>query len=88
DLALALLEDDLGHREAMRVARRLVVFLKRPGGQAQFSVPLTLQSEEDQVSENLSAWIQDNLQRDLRVEVLAEQAGMSPRTFARAFRQK
>ncbi len=88
DLALALLEDDLGHREAMRVARRLVVFLKRPGGQAQFSVPLTLQSEEDQVFENLSAWIQDNLKRDLRVEVLAEQAGMSPRTFARAFRQK
>ena len=54
DLALSLLEDDLGHREAMRIARRLVVFLKRPGGQAQFSVPLSLQSSEDSAFENIS----------------------------------
>jgi transcriptional regulator GlxA family with amidase domain len=88
DLALTLLEDDLGHREAMRIARRLVVFLKRPGGQAQFSVPLTLQSSEDSALENISTWMQDNLRRDLRVESLAERVGMSPRTFARVFRQK
>ena len=88
DLALTLLEDDLGHREAMRIARRLVVFLKRPGGQAQFSVPLSLQSSEDRAFENISTWMQDNLGRDLRVESLAERAGMSPRTFARVFRQK
>jgi len=88
DLALTLLEDDLGHREAMRIARRLVVFLKRPGGQAQFSVPLSLQSSEDRAFESISTWIQDNLGRDLRVEDLAEKAGMSPRTFARVFRQK
>lgn len=88
DLALALLESDLGHREAMRVARRLVVFLKRPGGQAQFSVPLAIQSREDELFEGLSAWIQNNLEKDLRVEVLAEKAGMSPRTFARAFSDK
>jgi len=79
DLALTLLEDDLGHREAMRIARRLVVFLKRPGGQAQFSVPLSLQSSEDTAFENISSWMQDNLRRDLRVESLAERAGMSPR---------
>ena len=77
-----------GHREAMRIARRLVVFLKRPGGQAQFSVPLSLQSSEDRAFENISTWMQDNLGRDLRVESLAERAGMSPRTFARVFRQK
>jgi transcriptional regulator GlxA family with amidase domain len=88
DLALTLLEDDLGHREAMRIARRLVVFLKRPGGQAQFSVPLSLQSSEDRAFENISTWMQNNLGRDLRVESLAERAGMSPRTFARVFRQK
>jgi len=88
DLALTLLEDDLGHREAMRIARRLVVFLKRPGGQAQFSVPLSLQSSEDRAFENISTWMQNNLGHDLRVESLAERAGMSPRTFARVFRQK
>ncbi|AMA61100.1 GlxA family transcriptional regulator [Bradyrhizobium sp. CCGE-LA001] len=88
DLALTLLEDDLGHREAMRIARRLVVFLKRPGGQAQFSVPLSLQASDDRAFEKISNWMQDNLGGDLRVEKLAERAGMSPRTFARVFRQK
>jgi len=88
DLALTLIEEDVGHREAMRVARRMVVFLKRPGGQAQFSVPLLVQSSEDKVFEEMSTWIQDNLRRDLRVERLAEKAGMTPRTFARVFRQK
>jgi transcriptional regulator GlxA family with amidase domain len=88
DLALTLLEDDLGHREAMRIARRLVVFLKRPGGQAQFSVPLSMQASEDRAFEKISSWMQDNLGGDLRVENLAERAGMSPRTFARVFRQK
>jgi len=88
DLALTLLEDDLGHREAMRVARRLVVFLKRPGGQAQFSVPLSVQTSDHRAFEEISAWIQDNLGEDLRVERLAEQAKMSPRTFARMFRKR
>ncbi|WP_035967084.1 GlxA family transcriptional regulator [Bradyrhizobium sp. YR681] len=88
DLALRLIEEDVGHREAMRVARRMVVFLKRPGGQAQFSAPLRVQSSEGRVFEEISAWIQGNLRRDLRVERLAEKAGMTPRTFARVFRQK
>jgi transcriptional regulator GlxA family with amidase domain len=74
DLALSLLENDAGHREAMRVAQRLVVFLKRPGGQAQFSVPLLFQSSEDNMFEEISSWIQDNLRGDLRVECLAEKA--------------
>jgi transcriptional regulator GlxA family with amidase domain len=88
DLALALLEEDEGHREAMRVARRLVVFLKRPGGQAQFSGPLTLQGEDDGTFASLFTWIQDNLTEDLKVEALADRCGMTPRTFARLFREK
>jgi len=88
DLALTLVEDDLGHREAMRVARRLVVFLKRPGGQAQFSTPLSVQSSDHPAFEEITAWIQDNLGEDLRVERLAEQAKMSPRTFARMFQKR
>ena len=68
----------------MRIARRLVVFLKRPGGQAQFSVPLTLQSSEDSAFENISTWMQDNLRRDLRVESLAERVGIAP-AHSRAF---
>ena len=85
DLALALVEADRGHREAMRVARRLVVFLKRPGGQAQFSVPLTLQAGEEAAFEELHGWIQDNLARDLTVQSLADHVGMSARTFARRY---
>jgi transcriptional regulator GlxA family with amidase domain len=88
DLALALLEEDEGHREAMRVARRLVVFLKRPGGQAQFSGPLALQDEDDGTFASLFTWIQDNLTEDLKVEALADRCGMTPRTFARLFREK
>jgi transcriptional regulator GlxA family with amidase domain len=85
DLALTLVEADRGHREAMRVARRLVVFLKRPGGQAQFSVPLSLQAGEDSGFEQLHGWMQDNLTLDLKVETLAEHMGMSARTFARKY---
>jgi transcriptional regulator GlxA family with amidase domain len=85
DLALTLVEADRGHREAMRVARRLVVFLKRPGGQAQFSVPLSLQDGEDGAFEDLHGWMQDNLALDLKVETLAEHMGMSARTFARRY---
>ncbi|WP_127088245.1 GlxA family transcriptional regulator [Aquabacter cavernae] len=85
DLALALIEDDRGHGEAIRVAKRLVVFLKRAGGQTQFSVPLALQEADDAGFEGLHRWISDHLMEDLRVEVLAERASMSPRTFARLY---
>jgi transcriptional regulator GlxA family with amidase domain len=85
DLALALIEDDRGHAEAIRVAKRLVVFLKRAGGQTQFSVPLALQEADDGDFEALHRWIGDHLADDLRVETLAERASMSPRTFARLY---
>ncbi len=93
DLALALIEDDLGRKIAMQVARHLVVFLKRPGGQSQFSVALEAQAAAaDGNAPNhfapLHGWIADHLTGDLRVERLAEQAGMSPRTFARIYTAK
>jgi len=82
DLALAMIEEDFGHVTALDIARRLVVFLKRPGGQSQFSTVLAAQSSdvEGRFSE-LHAWIIENIASDLRVETLAEKAGMSPRTF-------
>src|SRR5574341_1666878 len=85
DMALALVEEDLGHWTAMQVARDLVVFLKRPGGQSQYSVPLALQGVRDHRFSALHAWMAANLEQDLRVERLAAQAHMSPRTFARAY---
>lgn len=85
DLALALIEDDRGHAEAIRVAKRLVVFLKRSGGQTQFSVPLALQEADDGGFEALHSWISDHLDQDLRVETLAQRVSMSPRTFARLY---
>ena len=86
DLALALVEADLGHATAMEVARRLVVFLKRPGGQAQFSATLAAQAAGGAGRfDRLHAWIADNLASDLRIERLAEAAGMSLRSFVRAY---
>lgn len=85
DLSLALIEDDLGHAAAMQAARRMVVFLKRPGGQSQFSAPLAAQSEGAQRFADLHAWISAHLADDLRVDRLAWHAHMSPRTFARLY---
>lgn len=87
DLALALLESDLGHQTAMQVAQRLVVFLKRPGGQSQFSQALRQQSQEGALAD-LHGWMAANLQRELSVAQLAEQAGMSVRSFARHYQRK
>jgi transcriptional regulator GlxA family with amidase domain len=86
DLALAMVEEDLGRDVALAVARWLVVFLQRPGGQAQFSVQLSVQLAERDALRELQAWMADHLDADLRVEALAERACMSPRHFARAFR--
>jgi transcriptional regulator GlxA family with amidase domain len=93
DLSLALIEEDLGRKVAMQVARHLVVFLKRPGGQSQFSAPLEAQAAAaDGNAPNhfapLHGWIAEHLAGDLRVGRLAEQAGMSPRTFARIYAAK
>ncbi|MGZ0702768.1 GlxA family transcriptional regulator [Pseudomonas piscis] len=85
DLALALVEADLGREAALDVARQLVVFLKRPGGQAQFSVTLGLQKGGGRF-DGLHAWIAENLNRDLTVPVLARQAAMSERSFVRHYR--
>lgn len=86
DLALAMIEEDFGHTTALDIARRLVVFLKRPGGQSQFSTVLAAQaSDVEGRFSALHAWIIENIAGDLKVETLAEKAGMSPRTFARAY---
>jgi transcriptional regulator GlxA family with amidase domain len=85
DLALALVEEDLGHELALAVARHLVVFLKRPGGQAQFSVTLALQENAGRFAD-LHAWIAENLGGDLSVATLAAQVGMSERSFVRHYR--
>ena len=86
DLALAMIEEDFGHTTALDIARRLVVFLKRPGGQSQFSTVLAAQaSDVEGRFSALHAWIIENITGDLKVETLAEKAGMSPRTFARAY---
>jgi transcriptional regulator GlxA family with amidase domain len=84
DLALALVEEDLGRDVALAVARYLVVFLKRPGGQAQFSTMLSLQSAEDKFGA-LHAWIARHLADEISLPVLARQAGMSERSFSRRY---
>jgi transcriptional regulator GlxA family with amidase domain len=85
DLALALVEQDFGHRTAITVARDMVMFIKRPGSQSQFSVPLLAQTVAPARFAELHAWIAGHLAGDLRVERLAEEAGMAPRSFARAY---
>ncbi len=84
DLALALVEEDLGRSVALAVARYLVVFLKRPGGQAQFSAALALQTAEDKFGA-LHDWINGHLASDLSLSVLADKAGMSERSFSRHY---
>ena len=86
DLALALVEEDLGREAALAIARHLVMFLKRPGGQAQFSAALALQGSEDRFAD-LHAWIGANLGRDLSLPTLAARAGMSERNLSRRYRE-
>ncbi|MCU1448935.1 MAG: cdhR [Acidimicrobiales bacterium] len=88
DLALAMVEDDLGRDVALAVARRLVVFLKRPGGQSQFSAQLAGQLAEREPLGELQAWVADHLADDLTVERLAGRVAMSPRNFSRTFRRE
>lgn len=86
DLALAFVEADLGATVALAVARQLVVFLKRPGGQAQFSATLALQSGDARL-ERVHGWIDDHLRGDLSVPALAAVAGMSERSFLRHYKR-
>ncbi|MFD9050697.1 GlxA family transcriptional regulator [Streptomyces zaomyceticus] len=86
DLALALVEEDLGRDAALTVARHLVVFLRRPGNQAQFSAQLAAQTARREPLRDLQQWITEHPEGDLSVEALAARARLSPRHFARAFR--
>ena len=85
DLALALVEQDCGRAVALDTARELVFYLKRSGGQSQFSAHLSAQMSAMPVIESIQVWIADNLSADLGVEVLAKRAGMSSRNFSRIF---
>jgi transcriptional regulator GlxA family with amidase domain len=85
DLALALVEEDEGHEVALAAARELVMFVKRPGGQSQFSVPLMAQATDHQPLRELQAWISEHPADTLSVAALARRAAMSPRNFARVF---
>ncbi|MFD5738838.1 GlxA family transcriptional regulator [Streptomyces massasporeus] len=86
DLALALVEEDLGRDAALTIARHLVVFLRRPGNQAQFSAQLAAQTARREPLRDVQRWITDHPDADLSVDSLADRARLSPRHFARAFR--
>jgi len=85
DLALALFEEDRGREEAMRAARELVLFVRRPGSQSQFSVALKAQAADREPLRDPQVWAAANPAGDLTVEVLAARVCMSPRNFARVF---
>ena len=88
DLSLQLVREDFGNSEAMRLAQNLLTFVVRPGGQSQFSRMLNQQTSDTAGRFNdLHHWVIDNLDQDLRVEVLAERMHMSMRTFARTYVQ-
>jgi transcriptional regulator GlxA family with amidase domain len=85
DLALALIEDDLGSQYARQIARVMVVFATRQGGQSQYSIPSIAASSERDDFSALHAWMAQNIGRELSVEEMAARAGMSRRTFMRAY---
>jgi transcriptional regulator GlxA family with amidase domain len=85
DVALALIEEDFGPALTLAVARDLVVYVKRSGGQQQYSEPLRFQSRAGDRFADLAAWMIDHLKADLTVEILAARAGLSPRQFNRRF---
>ncbi|MET9607707.1 GlxA family transcriptional regulator [Streptomyces sp. NPDC006512] len=85
DLALALVEEDFGRDTALLIARHLVVFLRRPGNQAQFSAQLAAQTARREPLRDVQQWITEHPDGDLSVEALAARAALSPRHFARAF---
>jgi transcriptional regulator GlxA family with amidase domain len=89
DLALALVEEDCGREVSLQVAREMVVFLKRPGGQAQYSQLLQSQTSEGAAFDDLHLWITQNLAgENLTIDRLAQQVQMSPRNFARVYKLK
>ena len=86
DMAIAMIEEDLGREQALAVARGLIMFIKRPGGQSQFSQPLSQQgTDKGGRFDALHIWMRKNLHLPLGVEDLAAQANMSPRNFSRLY---
>jgi len=85
DLALTLIEEDAGKAIAIEIAREMVMFVRRAGGQAQYSSLLAAQTADREPLRDLQNWILDNLHLPLTIEDLAERVHMSPRNFARAF---
>jgi transcriptional regulator GlxA family with amidase domain len=88
DLALSMVEEDHGRRVAMQIARELVMFLRRSGGQSQFSTALAGQSTDHEPFRELIPWMLANLGDKVLVEEMAHHAGMSERHFSRVFREK
>lgn len=87
DLALALVEEDHGRDVALRTARELVLFIKRPGGQSQYSTHLAAQSAERDVIRDVQAWVLERVAEPVSVDDMAARAGMSTRNFSRLFKQ-
>lgn len=87
DMALGMVEADVGREMAMNVAKKLVVFYKRPGGQSQFSSALLTQTADDSRIDKLHTWMGGRLHKAVSVPAMAEQLAMTPRTFARFYRQ-
>jgi transcriptional regulator GlxA family with amidase domain len=87
DLALALIEEDYGPRIALAVARELVVFLKRSGGQKQYSEPLEFQINSTDRFADLASWMVEHMRGDLSLDALAKRVCFSPRHFVRRFKQ-
>lgn len=85
DLALALIEEDVGRHIAVEVAKQMVLYLRRPGNQSQFSTVLTHQNTDYTPIKDIQLWIHENLNENLTIETLAEKVSMSPRNFARVF---
>ncbi len=88
DLSLALIEEDFGSKTALAIARRLVVYMMRPGGQSQFSAQLKFQRPENNRLSSLVEWIERNPSKDLGITALAAQSAMSERHFARCFAEE
>jgi transcriptional regulator GlxA family with amidase domain len=88
DLALALVEEDYGREVALIVARYMVMFMKRPGGQSQFSAHLVGQMSETTLIQRAQDYILANLASSLSIEAVASKVGMSTRNFGRVFRQE
>lgn len=85
DLALALVEEDLGKSLALEVARQMVLYLKRPGSQSQYSAVLTHQNTDHKPIQDACDWINEHLHETISIDELSEKISMSPRNFARVF---